>query len=197
MASRIDVSIEHRGPEPETARDAPEHLPELQLPLPGRGARREPPGLPALRPPLPGACAQARRAARRSRHLRGGGRGSAFRGPARLLRPARVHGAARRGRGRDGPRRRADRRRREHRAAAVRARGHGLRVHGRLDGERRRREVRPRLRAGGRARRAARLRHRLRRRAHAGGDPLAHAAAEDGCGGRPAARGACRRSSRS
>ena len=33
----------------------------------------------------------------------------------------------------------------------LRARGHGLRLHGRLDGKRRRREVLPRVRLGGRA----------------------------------------------
>ena len=69
-----------------------------------------------------------------------------------------------------------------------RARGDGLLVHGRLDGQRRRREVLARLRLGDRARRAARLGHELGRRAHAGGDPLADAAAEDGVRGRGPAR---------
>ena len=54
-----------------------------------------------------------------------------------------------------------------------------------------------RLRPGDRAPRAARDGHRLRRRAHAGGDPLAHAAAEDGRGGGRAAGGRRARSSSS
>ena len=72
----------------------------------------------------------------------------------------------------------------------VRARRDGLLLHGRLDGQRRRREVLPRLRGGRRARRAARRGHGLRRRPHAGGDPRADADAEDGLRGRgPPRRG--------
>ena len=55
-------------------------------------------------------------------------------------------------------------------------------------GERRRREVLARVRLRDRARHAAAHRLELRRRPHAGGDPLADAAAEDDLRGRGAAR---------
>ena len=60
-----------------------------------------------------------------------------------------------------------------------RARDDGLQLPGRLDGQRRRREVRARRRPRARARRAAGLGRVLRRRAHAGEHPRADADGED------------------
>ena len=152
-ASRVDVdvSIEHKRADPRdaTATRPPEHVPRLRLALPRRRARAS-------------TCASARSAATTSRCARASGSSSsptrasfdeedarpALGRPARVLRPPAVHRAARGGRGGDRPRRR-DRLR-----AAPRSSGQPCElavmdfvVHGRLDGQRRRREVRARLRA--------------------------------------------------
>ena len=169
---------------------APEHVPALRLALPRRRARG------SLH-----VCAQCghhfpvhareriQQLADEDSFVEEAGR-PALRRPARVLRPAPLHRAAGRGRARDRAGRGDGDRPRRDRGAAVPARGDGVRLHGRLDGPRRRREVRPRLRGRRRARRAARLGHDHRRRAHAGGDPLADAAAEDGLRRRgPARRG--------
>src|SRR5690348_14670857 len=145
-------------------------------------------GLCAMRAPFPDACAGPHRVARRRRLVLRRGVGSPFGGSARLLRPAPVHGASRGGRDVHRPRRRDRHRPGGDRRAWLRARRHGLRLHGRVDGQRRRGEVLARLRLRGRARRAARQRHELRRSAHAGGDPFAHAAAEDRVRDRGSAR---------
>ena len=114
--------------------------------------------------------------------------------PLDVLRPASVRRASRRGRAQH----RTCARRSSSAAATLdglpaRARGDGLRLHGRLDGQRRRREVRARLRRPRSNGQPAAARHRVGRRAHAGGDPLADAAAEDGVRDRRAPRGtACR-----
>ena len=70
---------------------------------------------------------------------------------------------------------------------AVRALHDGLRVHGRLDGQRRRRGLHTGERRRRRARHPARVRHLLGRRAHAGEHPRADADGEDRVRGRPAA----------
>ncbi len=62
---------------------------------------------------------------------------------------------------------------------ALRAGRHGLRLHGRQHGQRRRREAVARGRGCGRRRPAARGRGELGRRAHAGGRPVAHADGQD------------------
>ena len=100
--------------------------------------------------------------------------------PLALLRPAAIPRAPRRGRAEHRPHRGDRRRRGDARRPSARAGGDGLRLPRRLDGERGRREVRARLRRGDRRRRAAPARLELGRRADAGGDPLADAAAEDG-----------------
>ena len=92
-----------------------------------------------------------------------------------------VHGASRRSRGVDRSRRCDDHRHRADRAASVPAGRHGLLVHGRLDGERRRREVRPSLRPRRRRRPSARLGVLLGRCPDAGGDPGVDAAAKTIC----------------
>ena len=70
---------------------------------------------------------------------------------------------------------------------------HGLRVHGRLDGRRRRREGHPGRRARARGAHPAGRRQRVRRRPDAGGHAGAHAAGQDAGRARaPASRAACR-----
>ncbi len=116
----------------------PQHLPQVRLALPGRRTGCQPARLPALRSPLRGARDPADRTAGRCGQLRrGGGRPSLGRS-ARLLRPAAVHGAARGGRSLDGARRGDGDRPGEDRRPPVPARRDGLRLHGRLDGPRRR-----------------------------------------------------------
>ena len=144
--------------EPGRRPQASEHLSLVRVALPRRRARQAPRRLPAVRPPLPALGARAHRPARRPGHLRRGGDGAALGRPARLLRPAPVHRTARRGRAEDRPGRRDRDRPRGDRGRAVPALGDGLRLHGRLDGERGRREVRPRVRDGRRAPRPARRR---------------------------------------
>ena len=148
--SRIDVSVEHREAAPETTGSAhPNTCPRCH------SHYRDDELEPTLR--VCPQCGHHFPVRARERIAQLADRGTfveedaepALGRPARLLRPARVHRAPRRGRGGDGARRRDHRRRGGDRAAALRARGHGLRLHGRLDGERRRREVRARLRARG------------------------------------------------
>ena len=188
---KIDVSIEHKQAtlDDGTAKKHPNTCPGLRVALPRRGAEGAPARMPAVRPPLPGQGPRADRAAGRRGHVHRGRDVAALRRPARVLRPQAVHRAPGRGRGVDGARRRDDHGHGPDRGAPVPARGDGLLVHGRLDGQRRRREVRARLRARGGGRAAARLGLVLRRRPHAGGDPGADAAAEDGLRARGAARG--------
>ena len=178
--------------EPGRRSQASEHVPLVWIALPRRRARQAPRRLPAVRPPLPALGARAHRLPRRPGHLLRGGDGAALGRPARLLRSAPVHRTARRGRAEDRPGRRDPDRPCGDRGRAVPALGDGLRLHGRLDGERGRREVRPRVRGGRRAPRPARVGDRVGRRAHAGGDPLADADAEDRVRRRGPARRALR-----
>ncbi len=135
--------------------EAPEHLPEVRVALSRRRARGGALGLRPLRPPLPDARAGADRLVRRPGLVRRGGSRRPLGRPARLLRPAALRRAARRGGAEHRPRRGDGDRAGDDRRPSGRARGDGLHVHGRLDGERGRREVLASLRLGDRARRAA------------------------------------------
>ena len=136
--------------EPASGQGAPEHVPRLRLALPRRRARREPSRLPAVRAPLPGA---ARASGSRSSPIQGTfvEEDAELRSADPLeffdLRPYTerlAEAEVTTGLGDAIVTGRAD-----DRGAAVPARGHGLRVHGRLDGKRGRREVRARVRACG------------------------------------------------
>ena len=111
--------------------------------------------------------------------------------PLELLRPARLHGADRPGRDADRPRRRDRRRRGRDRAAAPASSRSWTSPSwaARWGASSARSSPAP---ASARPSGSVPLvtRHRLGRRADAGGDPLAHAAAEDGLRGGRAARGA-------
>ena len=186
--TRIDVKVEQVESAP-AEKKHPNTCPSCGSHLPRRRARGSALRLRPVRPPLPHAGARPHRLARRPGLVRRGGRRGPLGRPALVLRPAALPRAARRGRAEHRPHRR-DRRRRGHaRRAAARARGDGLLLHGRLDGERRRREVRPRLRRRDRSRDPAAARLELGRRADAGGDPLADAAPEDDRRDRRAPRG--------
>ena len=152
----------------------------MRVALSRRRARAGVVGVRPVRPPFPDDRPRAHRVVRRSRDVpRGGDRGP-LRRPAGVLRPAPVRRAARRGGAEHRPRRGGRGRPGRDRRASGRARRDGLLVHGRLDGERRRGEVLARLRLGDRPWRAPRLGDVIGRRAHAGRDPVADAAAEDG-----------------
>ena len=146
-------------------------------------------GLPDLRPPFPAVGRDAARPARRSGHLGRARRRSPVGRPPRLRRPEVVPRPARRGPGGD----------RDARCGRLghgvdvgdpgRDLRHGLRVHGRIDGRRRRREGHPGRRARARGADPAGRRQRLGRRAHAGGHAGADAAGQDAGCARAAARG--------
>ena len=152
----------------ERARAQPAHLPEVRIPFPHRRAGTDRAAHRRGTAEDPVRRGRARRSARLRRH-------QALRRP-----PEGLPESARR-------RRRGDRRGRFDRNAADRARGDGLPLHGRIDGLGRRREAHPRRRVRARAETPAGHRLRLRRRAHAGGHPLAHADGQDlGCVDAPA-----------
>ena len=187
----IDVSIEHKhAPPPTDGKQHPNTCPGCGSHYRDDELERAPAVCPQCGHHFPVEALDRVAPARRCRLVGGGGGRAPLRRSARLLRPAAVHasGSPRRSsRPGSGDAMVIGRAAIEERPC--RARGHGLLVHGRLDGERRRREVR-------RAPATAPRRHGVplvsvsasRRRAHAGGDPRAHAAAEDRLRRRGAAR---------
>ena len=143
---------------PQGPRDEPVRLPELRLPSTGRRAHKASPLL--RRRPLGDTSLPI-----------GSGRS------APLPRRAALHRAAQSGEGENRARRRGDARRRQCRRRRSRGRGAGLRLHGRLARHGGGRGHHRRRRSRGRAAPALRPLRRLRRRAHAGGYPLADAIA--------------------
>ena len=156
---------------------------------------RDPARLPALRPPLSVAGARADRAARRPRDVRRSRGRARSADPLGVLRPARLHRAAGGGRGVDRARRRDGRRLGQDRAQGCQLAVMDFSFMGGSMGSVVGEKFVPRLRDCRRAQYAACLRHGLRRSADAGGNPLPHAASEDGLRGRGAARRACALSS--
>ena len=123
---------------------SPEHVPALPLALPRRRARAEPARLHALRLHFAVGGARADRAARRRRHLRRDGGRAALRRPARVRRPRAYVDRLAEAELATGLGDAMHRRQRGDRRPRRRARGDGLRLPRRLDGQRRRREVRAR-----------------------------------------------------
>ena len=155
-----------------------------------QAARQGDAGLPDVRSPFPPVGRDAARADARPRHMGGARRRPPVGGPPRVRRPEVVPGPAGRGAGGDRDARRGrlgDRRDGRDPGRDLR---HGLRVHGRVDGRRRRREGHPGGRARARGARPADRGQRLRRRADAGGHARADAAGQDAGGARapPAGR---------
>ncbi len=185
----VDISRPDDDPPPQPERRHPNTCPVCQLALPGRRAARAAAGVRAVRLPLPRRRARADRAAGRGGDVRRDDADLRSADPLAFvdlkaytdrlaaaeletgLGDAMVIGTASIARPADG------------------ARDHGLRLHGRLDGLRGGREVRPRLRPRHRPRRAAGVRRGVGRRAHAGEHPRADADGEDGRRRRRAARG--------
>ena len=145
--SGIDVSIERKD-EPQAAEGKrhPNTCPSCGSHYRDEELRAVAPRLHPVRPPLPDAGARADRLSRRPRQLRGGGGGRPVGRPARVLRSAPLPRAACGGGAADGARGGDRHRPGDARRARLRALGHGLLVPRRLDGQRRRREARPRLR---------------------------------------------------
>ena len=178
---RVDVEVESKRPD-----EAP---PERRIRTRAQGAARTT-GTTSSQPP----CVCARSAGTTSRFVPASGSSSSrIRGPSSRRTPSfarptrsrsstsvRTRSASPKRRWRPASGTRSSAGAASDRGRGVPSRGHGLRLHGRLDGERRRGEVRARLRERGRRRSTARLRVGVRRRADAGGDPRADAAPEDG-----------------
>ena len=147
MASGIDVSIEHRGNRSDdVGRQASQHVPEAAVRTTATTSSRPTCGF----APTAATTSRCGRATRIAQLTDGGtfvehDAGAAFGRPARVLRPEGLYRADCGGRGGDRARGRHRRRRGGDRATPVRARRHGFRLHGRLDGERGRREDRPRV----------------------------------------------------